>query len=393
MQDEASYLENSKMMTSLELTDEQMKIQNAILAFVSNPGSKPYITVGGYAGTGKTTVVAETRKLLQVDAVAFCAFTGKAGYVLKQKLTAAGIAQAADYVGTVHGLIYERVESEEWYGRRRKLIFRRRRTIPYNLIILDEASMMNEQLFTDLLSFGIPIVAVGDHGQLPPVQGRFNLMESPEYRLETIHRQVADHPILKIASMARRYGVIPVGAHGDGVTKVLGSSCLKGMDLASWLVLCGKNVTRVKMNKAIRGKTDGMPIAGDKVICLRNNRSEGIFNGMIGVLAEPLRPPTDEDDYEDPDALMGVVDFDLFRWSGAIHMPQFNEERTTSAYDPSMGALFDFANCITVHKSQGSEADSVVVIEEKFGPPDPFLYARWLYTAVTRARKNLLIIG
>lgn len=376
---------------AVELTPEQSRVQDAIVEFVRNP-MKDYITVGGYAGTGKTTLVAETRKLLPTEAVAFCAYTGKAGYVLKQKLTASGVVREADYVGTVHGLIYKRVESTG-NGKKRRLYFTRRDSIPYGLIVLDEASMMNAELFQDLLSFGIPIVAVGDHGQLPPVHGAFNLMEASEYRLETIHRQVADHPIIKVATMARRYGVIPVGAHGDGVTKVLGSKCLSGMDLFSWLVLCGKNATRVTMNKAIRRKAGSTPIVGDKVICLRNRRQDGIYNGMVGVLVS-LRTANLDDDCFDREAMMGEIRFDNdFLWDGPIHMPQFGKEKTVARFDKDMGALFDFGYCLTVHKAQGSEADSVVVIEERFGPPDPALYSRWLYTAVTRARQRLLIIG
>lgn len=374
----------------IELTDEQRKCQDAIMAFVDNP-KKTHMTVGGYAGTGKTTVVAATRQLIGERRVAFCAFTGKAAYVLNRKLQAAEVILDGDYCGTIHGLIYKRVETEG-HGKRKVYRWFRRDSLPYDLIIVDEASMLNEALFQDLLSYGIPIVAVGDHGQLPPVQGKFNLMERPEIRLETIHRQVADHPIIKVATMARKYGNIPVGDHGEGVRKVLGSQCLSGMDLTSWMVLCGKNKTRNTMNDGIRRSVAKTPIIGDKVICLRNRRQDGIFNGMVGVL-EGLRDVEDDDDVEDADAKMATVAFDDFTWDGPMHMPQFGQEKTIAAYDKEMGALFDFGYCLTVHKSQGSEADSVVLIEERFGPPDPAMYARWLYTGVTRAKSNLLIIG
>lgn len=377
------------MNATIDLTPEQSRVQEAILAYVKD-STAPYLTVGGYAGTGKTTVVAASRALMEDKRVAFCAFTGKAGSVLRGKL--ADLLQPGDYCGTVHGLIYKHVESEITLGKRkprRQLYFTKHQRIPYDLIVLDEASMMNQQLFQDLLSFGIPIVAVGDHGQLPPVTGTFNLMESPQLRLETIHRQVADHPIIKVATMARRYGVIPVGDHGDGVRKVLGSSVLSGMDLSSWMVLCGRNTTRVRMNQAIRKQTDARPMVGDKVVCLRNNRAEGIYNGMIGHIAGLY----EEEETQDPHAVVAEVRFEDFLWRGEIHRPQFGQEKTIATYDKSMGALFDFGSCITVHKAQGSEAENVVLIEERFGPPDPSMRARWLYTAVTRAKSQLLIIG
>lgn len=364
----------------IELTEEQRRCQEAILAYIDAP-TKTHITMGGYAGTGKTTVIASTRQMIMGRRVAFCAFTGKAAYVLKRKLE--GFMQEDDYCGTIHGLIYKRVDVVmEGHGARKRTLHHwiRNTSLSYDLIVVDEASMLNETIFQDLLIYGIPIVAVGDHGQLPPVNGKFNLMERPAIRLETIHRQVADHPIIKVATMARRYGNIPVGSHGDGVRKVLGSSCLSGMDLSSWMVLCGRNSTRIKMNDAIRRSTSRIPTVGDKVICLRNNRTEGLFNGMIGVLQELS-------------GVEAVIEFDDFTWKGNIHLPQFGMEKTTAEYDKRMGCLFDFGYCLTVHKAQGSEAESVVLIEERFGPPDPGMYARWLYTAVTRSKRELLIIG
>lgn len=378
----------------IELTDEQRKAMDALVEYARNPDADN-ITMGGYAGCGKTTVIAETRRALEnVGAVAFCAFTGKAAYVLKAKLGAAGTLRPNDYCGTVHGLAYKRVESRI-DGKKRRLYFTRKRPdeFEYDLIIVDEASMLNEQLYADLLSFGRPIIAVGDHGQLPPVKGSFNLMERPVLRLETIHRQVADHPIIKVATMARKYGNIPVGVHGVGVRKVLGSKCLSGMDLTSWMVLCGKNATRVYMNQGIRKTTSIVPRLGDKLICLRNNREDGIFNGMIGYLEEMSDVDESGEAPDDPDSKFGTIRFDDFTWYGEMHMPQFGQQKTIQTYDKDMGRLFDFGYCLTVHKSQGSESERVVLIEERFGPPDPAMYARWLYTGVTRAKSELLIIG
>ena len=56
--------------------------------------------------------------------------------------------------------------------------------------------MVNEDIFKDLLSYNIPIIAVGDHVQLAPIEGMFNLMEKPQLRLENIHRQEENNPIM-----------------------------------------------------------------------------------------------------------------------------------------------------------------------------------------------------
>ena len=57
------------------------------------------------------------------------------------------------------------------------------------------------------------------------------------------------------------------------------------------------------------------------------------------------------------------------------------------------GDLFDYGYALTVHKSQGSESDKVILFEERFKQMDDLLWKKWLYTAVTRAKNELYIIG
>src|SRR6267142_3555519 len=120
---------------SLALSPEQKIAHDAILAFVK--AKTPELKIGGFAGTGKTTLIAETVKALREDnkkfRMVFCCFTGKAAYVLRQKMTAAG-ALEGEYVGTIHGLMYQAVmengEIVDW---------RRVPSIDAVLIIVDEA--------------------------------------------------------------------------------------------------------------------------------------------------------------------------------------------------------------------------------------------------------------
>jgi exodeoxyribonuclease-5 len=92
-----------------------------------------------------------------------------------------------DYVGTIHSLMYF-PETDDVSGM--ILGWHRREWLEFDFIFVDEASMVGKEIWEDLLAYGVPIVAIGDHGQLPPIgKDNFNLMEDPEYVLTEIHRQ------------------------------------------------------------------------------------------------------------------------------------------------------------------------------------------------------------
>ncbi len=367
--------------------------------------SAPYLTLGGYAGTGKTTLIAYLRQALgdfdEAATVGFCAYTGKATRVLQEKLRERRAMRKGDSVSTIHSLIYT---TEEGAGGMPKWV--RKETLERSLLIVDEASMVDEAIWQDLLSFGIPILAVGDHGQLPPVGSSFNLMASPQVRLERIFRQEADSAIIGVATLARETGVLPVGEFGAGVRKLDRTLPETGLmvqeQLESWrpdlLILCGYNATRVKLNGAIRGMRDMVsaePQSGDQVVCLRNNRGKHIFNGMIGRIVRVV-PALGEDGvtwYEAEIALEG----EDYTYSGYILREQFGAATTARdvplAPNGERGDLWDFGYALTVHKAQGSQAERVLLFEERFGRSSDEDWRRWLYTAVTRAAVELTIVG
>jgi exodeoxyribonuclease V len=271
---------------------------------------------------------------------------------------------------------------------------------------VDEASMVDETIWRDLLSFGVPILAVGDHGQLPPVGGAFNLMDKPQVRLDRIWRQEVGSPIIEVATLARETGVIPVREFGAGVRKLDRSLPETGLMvqelLESWrpdlLILCGYNATRIKLNEAIRGMRDvesPEPQSGDQVVCLRNNRGKHIFNGMIGRIVRVV-PALGGDGavwYEAEIELEG----EDYTYSGYILREQFGAETTLKdvplAPDGERGDLWDFGYALTVHKAQGSQAERVLLFEERFGRSSEEDWRRWLYTAVTRAVRELTVVG
>lgn len=366
--------------------------------------SEPYITLGGYAGTGKTTLIAYLRQALRDNdpdlRVAFCAFTGKAVRVLEQTLKKARVSRRGDSITTMHGLMYHANEEAGGFTE-----WKKKNQLDYGLIIVDEASMVTQELWSDLLSFGIPVIAVGDHGQLPPIGGDFNLMAEPIIRLEKIYRQEELSPIVEMATLARTTGEIPPGVYGEGVVKYSRSSdeiSLHMEDLLEawkpeWLVLCGYNHTRVKLNNDLRSRMgfDSLdPSAGDRVICLRNNRTAKIYNGMTGKLSAIGRA---EDDDQDEWWRAGVQ-FDDFEYEGYLLREQFGAKTTINPVpktpEPKVrGDLFDFGYALTVHKAQGSQADTVLLFEERNKHMSDDDWRRWLYTAVTRAERQLFIIG
>ena len=382
---------------SLELSPDQQHAHDTIVAWYEDR-KELLITLGGYAGTGKTTltaaIAATLRKKHKNLIVAFVCFTGKAASVLKRKLDRAGALKSEEHCGTIHKLIYTpRTDINGriigWYKAPK---------IDADLVVLDEASMVDEQLFKDLASYGKPILAVGDHGQLPPIKEGFNLMADPQLRLEHIHRQAADNPIIKASMLVRLKGTIPYCNWDGKVIKVPpGTDIVRFLDsVRETLFITSTNKTRIALNQRIRetiGAKSLKPGAGDKVICLKNNRDLGIFNGMTGVIQE-IR---DAGEYHYFATLkMDGIDEPIAQ---KINKLQFGNPKTLQGNEIAAldrrqyGLLFDWGYAMTAHKAQGSEAAQVVVYDDCDWMKDEDMRRRWRYTAYTRAAEKLIIVG
>lgn len=385
----------------LELSDKQQSAVKDILGWYKG-GNNQYITLGGYAGTGKTTLMGFLSKVLREKdkklKIAFCSFTGKASRVLQRKLRDTNSIYKYDYTGTIHRLIYRPVTDDKG----EVINWERMATdeFLYDLIVVDEASMITRDIWNDLLSFNKPILAVGDHGQLPPIDGNFNLMENPQLRLEEIYRQQINNPIIKVSEIARKYGKIPVEEFSNTVKKLdkknpetgeLLESMFESYDTDT-MVLTGYNSSRVRLNQGIRqllGFQTPTPSQGDRVICLKNNHKEEIFNGMMGTVLNVVKGDMDGYEYYDAEIELDEEDYPYF---GKISKDQFGQQSTTNNVIDGVD-LFDFGYALTVHKAQGSQAKRVVVFEERFSRMDDEMWRRWLYTAVTRAVEELYIVG
>ena len=339
------------------------------------------LTLGGYAGSGKTELVAHlVNECWQKVAVA--ALAGKAASVLRSK----GVPAT-----TIHGLIYVPTTGDDGKTRYEK----RTKLEGVEVIIIDEASMVDNWIHKDLMSFGLPILYVGDHGQLEPIGENPRLMESPKVRLEQIHRQAVGNPILRLATAFRegreadvwaaRRGHPPRWQDATGRLQVMSKydDAVKRHVLSGAQVICGFNKSRHKFNAAVRKENgcDGQtPEAGERIIFLRNSKHLGLFNGQQAIVRKQLSTYgeyTVELQVETDDGELRCV---------PCLIEQFGQETIKNHRDEKV-ALADFAYAVTAHKFQGSESDNVVVFEEVATGWDA---RRWRYTAVTRARKSLV---
>lgn len=380
--------------------DQKIALSHVLDWYRKDRGAMPYVTLGGYAGTGKTTLIAQIRKeLARIDPglkTGFVSYTGKAARVLREKLISEQAVFPKDSVSTIHALIYTPLLNarEEIIG------WKKKDGIDRDLIVIDEASMVDEEIWNHLASYRVPMVVVGDHGQLPPIRGNFYLMKSPDLTLTSIHRQAKGNPIIAMSVHARESGHIPVGRYGRGTIKYAPDDPetqeamqeLLNAYTPDMLILCGYNVTRNRLNAHVRqslGFDTAGPASGDRVICLRNNHKERIYNGMLGAI-HAIRHVNDYI-YE----AEIILDGEDRKYAGHIAKEQFGASTALNFSDQRKryhaADLFDFGYAITVHKAQGSQARRVLLIEERFSKMDDEAWRRWLYTGVTRAEEELFV--
>ena len=333
----------------------------------------------GYAGTGKTTLA----KTIAVDAdgdVAFAAFTGKAALVMRSR--------GCDGAATIHSLIYRPRETET---EEPSFVLNEDSAVTKSsLVIVDECSMVDADLGRDLLSFGKPVLVLGDPAQLPPVKGGgFFTDGAPDVMLTEVHRQAADNPIIKMSMLVREGGRLALGAYGESQVIERGGID-SSMVTAADQLLVGLNRTRRSYNKRMRelfGRDDVFPGPGDKLVCLRNDKTKGLLNGgiwFVKTLAKTRKKKL---------ALNVVPEEDLARKPLRIGvLPEFFQglEDGLSPKIRRDSDEFDYGYALTVHKAQGSQWNTVVLFDESFAFREH--RNRWLYTGITRAAKQLTIV-
>lgn len=389
----------------------------------------------GYAGTGKTTLAKHLAQSAGI--VLYACYTGKAAHVLRSK----GCAGAS----TIHSLIYKprergtsrfddlqeqldqligeikyemsgdgpdvpedvieayisknenvirlRREINEEKQRCRKPIFELKIDSPLreaDLLVVDEVSMVDEQMANDLMSFGTKILALGDPAQLPPVRGSGYFTEAkPDILLTEIHRQARDNPIIDLATRVRNRENLELGEYGD--SRIIDWADIRPeVALEADQILVGTNKLRRGTNHRMRellgrsSKHRPTPMAGDKLVCLRNNADAGLLNGSLWRCVEA----------GDPTMQRLVMKIEPADGAGlpneVVAHEQYFLGKEPAFFEVKEAECFDYGYALTVHKAQGSQWDNVLIFDESHCFREDRY--RHLYTAITRAAQRVTVV-
>lgn len=362
----------------------------SVQAWLSDPHAPQVFRLFGYAGSGKTTLAKHLAQDVRGQ-VLYMAFTGKAALVLKKK----GCTGAS----TIHSAIYK-PEEDLLTGETHFILNQDCAVASAALVIVDEVSMVGEDLARDLLSFGTKVLVLGDPAQLPPVKGEgYFINAEPDVMLTEIHRQAAENPIIRMSMDIREGRGLKPGRYGSSVVvprREISKDDLRAMVLQADQLLCGLNKTRQAFNARVReikglagARQPWYPAAGDRLVCLRNNKDKGLLNGSLwdtgrvrfsggpaGLLDIRVTSLDEEGkapiDVTTPHAFFNGTDKDL-DWKIKRNADEFT-----------------YGWALTCHKSQGSQWDNLLVFDESGVFREDA--RKWLYTAVTRAAERITVV-
>ena len=439
-------------MTSFTPSDSQAAaIRDIKTWFETRAQDQQVFRLFGYAGSGKSTVLKFALEELGlsphrsardgscVPGVVTASFTGKAALVLTRKGTPAR---------TIHSLIYSVTEATEeeieaaatkvreaeigirtltGFDRtaaeagieamRQALSAMKHPRFALNpqsdaadahLIVLDEVSMVGEEMARDLMSFKKPILVLGDPGQLPPIKGEGAFTNvAPDIMLTEIHRQAAESAIIRLATMAREGQPIGFGSYDVHVAKMRKGDITPEQALRGGQLICGMNATRLQINNAMRaaaGLASGVLPSGarEKIICLKNQNDLGLINGMFLTLEDIVDEGslhfsavvTDEDGRRveplDANGRPGRLRLYKGHFEDHIAYDRHRHDRDWKEKKHLTEATFGWA--ITAHKAQGSQWENIIVWDDGLGRSD-LDRRRWLYTAITRAERGLVLLA
>lgn len=371
-------------------SDEQAAAIRKIVAWYKDKSGPQEMYVAGYAGVGKSVTanlaIEELKAKCRVKNVRTAAYTGKAALVLRKK----GVEGAQ----TIHSLIYMAREDEET-GEVTFSLSEDSPAADADLIVLDEVSMVNQQIADDVRSFSKKILVLGDPAQLPPVsgEGAFTNRE-PDVFLREIHRQAQESPVIFLSMLAREGKPLPVGFDQDGVRVLkLTKETQPLIYREETQPLCGLNRIRYIYNtriRTMRGFGGEMPQPGERVICCRNNKEEGLFNGGLGTLLS-LRPGPHgiwllDVQMEDLDRPSRDLEVDPYLFRRNFTNGQGDRMRIKGKYLNE----YDFSHILTTHKAQGSSWDDVTVVDDSAAFREN--RHKHIYTAITRAERALTVL-
>lgn len=383
----------------LILNDGQKSGIEKVLRWYFNPNKKQLFFFAGSAGTGKSTCVSTAVEMIGLlkYQVIYVTPTGKAASVLRKKGCIANTVHATFYV-----VLQDSKTGKTHFAKKKKL------SSAIKLIVIDEFSMVNGKMIEDILSFGIPVLALGDPGQLPPMYYPNPYLKNPDVFLTEVMRQDGESGIIHLATLARHNVPIDYGEYIE--SRVIHIGELNDIEKYD-VVLCWTNKACDELNRTIRkkkGLLSKYPLAGEKLLCLRNNyeyelryMEDMVLNPVNGMLMYNVYDFIDPDSVADylnltytPDFLENECDFKFFE-TKVSKIPfdmlsdgeTFDSEKALDINHDTVVMRYGYA--CTVTKSQGSEWDNVLVIDDYHGNHDE--YGQWLYTAITRAKEKVTL--
>ena len=380
------------------LTDGQEEVIDSIYRwFLSADSNRPYVSLTGSAGVGKTyslKALIDKLNFTEKDYIS-CAYTGKA---------VINLIQSGLKASTIHSLIYTPVMTRKTFydmdGNKKskrtfEFVLKTELDPDIKLIIVDEATMVNDSMTAELLSFGIPIIFVGDMNQLPPVFGISSVMLNPDYRLTKIMRQKENDPIIILSQMV--LNDIPLEYGKYGLSSVIPEIRMDKSLLSDYdQIITATNAARDTFNDFIRhdlynrGKR---PVLSDKVMCRQNNwdcQVEGIYltNGLIGYITDIDRSRSHNGYW--------IISFQPTFMEREFEGLQLDLKYITSnaAERKNFGFIknekFEYAYAVTCHAMQGSSDNRVLYADQRMR--DPYYTKKLRYTAITRARESITIV-
>src|SRR5882757_1472471 len=224
----------------MEWSPQQDEALQSVSRWLKDKQGEQVFRLFGWAGTGKSTLAVHLAQ--GVKSVKYAAFTGKAALVMRK--------HGCQGASTIHSLIYSLVSEKD--GEPRFALDPEAEAATADLIVIDEVSMVDENLGRDLLSFGTKVLVLGDPFQLPPVQGAgFFTAHDPDVMLTEIHRQAEDNPIIRMSMEIREGGYLEYGRYGESLVVPRAEVDREAVVTADQ-VLVGRNKTRLDYNDRLR---------------------------------------------------------------------------------------------------------------------------------------------
>jgi len=398
--------------------DQERAVKLAKKWFYSSECFQRPFVIQGIAGSGKSSTVSSLIEALDLsmDEVTYAAFTGTAAVNLTRKNNPAI---------TIHRLIYRPFVDKETH----KVYFtlkERDELEKYKLIVIDEGGMLNKKLLEDLSSFGVPILVLGDKEQLKQFSGEDSgIMDKPDVVLTKPMRQALDSPILRLS-----YKII----NGEQITLAdsapdNGLLVIDKNDIPDYYyinadqIICGLNKSVDKITSHIRHNlfqlTQPFPYENEKLICLKNNWNKStivdglemdLTNGLTGyalgfsdyddrmkTFRVIFKPSCKQQSQAFSNPLKADVLYftENIRNENQLYSEEFSAKYKRVLFRRSHSGSFEdinkfyFGYAETVYKSQGSEWDNVLYIDDPWGGKD--LIRRQRYVAVTRSKQNLVV--